>query len=67
MSPVAEIEALEQQKMSIAERWRQLNALLRMAAALKLPSDRDDHPSDIVQQRWSRLTEIYLSNTEGPA
>lgn len=64
---VAEIEALEQQKMSIAERWRQLNALLRMAAALKLPSDRDDHPSDIVQQRWSRLTEIYLSNTEGPA
>lgn len=64
---VADIEVLEQRKTSVAERWRQLNALVRMAAALGLPMDSDDHLDNIVRQRWTRLQEIYLSRTERPA
>jgi len=64
---VAEIEALEQRETSVAERWRQLNALLRMAVALKLPMDGDDQLDDMAHQRWTRLQEIYLSSSERSA
>ena len=64
---VAEIEALEQQTASVAERWRQLNAVLRMAAALELPLDGDNQLDDIAHQRWTRLQEIYLFDSERPA
>lgn len=64
---VAEIEALEQQKTSVAERWSQLNVLLRMAVALKLPMDGDDQLDDMAHQRWARLQEIYLFSSERPA
>jgi len=64
---VAEIEALEQQRMSVTQRWRQLNVLLRMAAALDLPLDRDDQLDDLADQHWRRLREIYLSQSGRPA
>lgn len=64
---VAEIEALEQQRMSVTQRWRQLNVLLRMAAALELPLDRDDQLDDLADQHWRRLREIYLSQSGRPA
>ncbi len=61
---VAEIKALEQQKTSVAERWRQLNGVLRMAVALELPMDGDDQLDDMAHQRWVRLQEIYLFSSE---
>lgn len=64
---VAEIEALEQRRMSVTQRWRQLNVLLRMAAALELPLDRDDQLDDLADQHWRRLREIYLSRSGRPA
>ncbi len=64
---VAEIEALEQQRMSVTQRWRQLNVLLRMAAALELPLDRDDQLDDLADQHWRRLREIYLFRSGRPA
>lgn len=64
---VAEIETLEQKNRSVAERWRQLNALLRMAAALELPLDGDNQLDAMAHQRWTRLQEIYLLNSERPA
>lgn len=64
---VAEIEALEQRRMSVTQRWRQLNVLLRMAAALELPLDRDDQLDDLADQHWRRLREIYLSQSGRPA
>jgi hypothetical protein len=64
---VAEIEALERRKTSVAERWRQLNALLQMAVALGLPMASDDPLDDRAHQRWTRLQEIFLLNSERPA
>lgn len=64
---VAEIEALEQRRMSVTQRWRQLNVLVRMAAALELPLDRDDQLDDLADQHWRRLREIYLSRSGKPA
>lgn len=64
---VAEIEALEQRRMSVTQRWRQLNVLVRMAAALELPLDRDDQLDDLADQHWRRLREIYLSRSGRPA
>lgn len=62
---VAEIEALEQQEASVAERWRQLNALWRMAAALSLPIDYDDQSDEAAHQRWTRLQEIHSCYATG--
>ena len=51
---VADMEAQERQQASVAHRWRQLNALLRMAAALGLQPSGDSQQDDMVRQRWSR-------------
>lgn len=64
---VAEVEMLEQQERSVAERWRQLNALVRMAAALELPLRRDEQLDDLVDERWRRLREIHLVRSGRPA
>jgi hypothetical protein len=58
---VAEIEACESQQASIAQRWRQLNAILRMAVALHLPLPQDDIGETIaIRQRWQHVQEILL-------
>ena len=61
---VADMEAQERQQVSVAHRWRQLNALLRMAAALGLQPTGDSQQDDMVRQRWNRLTEAYLAQAE---
>ena len=61
---VAEIEAIERQQISLLERWRKMNALLRMAAGLGLRLYSDDSQDDTVRQRWNRLAEIYLADVE---
>jgi hypothetical protein len=58
---VAEVETRESQQASIAQRWRQFNAILRMAVALELTMPQDDIGEIIaIRQRWQRLQEILL-------
>jgi len=55
---VVEIEQSELQQMSIEQRWRQFNAILRMAVALELTLPQDDLAEIVViRQRWQRLQE----------
>ena len=57
---VAEFEAAERRAASPAERWQQMNALLRMALALELPLADDDQEADEVRRRWNKLRALYL-------
>lgn len=58
---VAEIETRELQQASIAQRWRQFNAILQMAVALELVLPQDDIAEIVVvRQRWQRLREALL-------
>jgi hypothetical protein len=58
---VAEVKNTELQQTTIRQRWKQLKALLRMAAALGLQPKDDIEEDDIVYQRWNRLRELYIS------
>jgi hypothetical protein len=58
---VAEIKNAELQQTTICQRWKQLNALLRMAAALGLQPENDIEEDDIIYQRWNRLRELCIS------
>ena len=61
---VAEVEAAERRAASLAERWQQMNALLRMALALELPLPSNDQEADEGHQRWNRLRALYLSKMD---
>ncbi len=52
---MAAVEAEEQKNASIALRWQQMNAILRLAIGLGLPLDRPDKDEEAVRQRWTRL------------
>lgn len=58
---VAEVEYAERQRTTIRQRWKQMNALLRMAAALGLQQEDDIEENDIVYQRWNRLRAMHIS------
>jgi hypothetical protein len=58
---VGEIETRELQQASIAQHWRQFNAILQMAVALELTVPEDDIGEIItIHQRWQRLREMLL-------
>lgn len=59
---VAEIETYEERESSVTERWRRLNALLRMAAALRL--DYDDPAEALAFRQWNRLRAMYQARVE---
>ena len=61
---VAELQQFEQQQETVAQRWRRLNALLRMAAALDLRPVRDEQQEELVRQRWNTLTDRYLADID---
>ncbi len=61
---VAAVEKKEQQSASLAQRWQQLNAILRLATRLELQSLADDHQVNLVRQRWLRLKTAYLNASE---
>lgn len=61
---VADFEADEQRQTSYAERWRKLNAILRMAATLGLQVDARDEQDDVIWERWNRLRTVYLFQTQ---
>lgn len=52
---VAEIEAEEQKEASIALRWQQTNAILRLALGLGLPLSRSTQEEEGARCRWAQL------------
>lgn len=58
---VAEVKNAELQQTTIRQRWKQLNTLLRMAAALGLQPEDNFGENEIVCRRWNRLREFYIS------
>jgi hypothetical protein len=61
---VAEVEAREQRQTSVAQRWRKLNSLVRMAAGLGLLQKDDDVQIQIVRERWNLLRDLYLAKSQ---
>ena len=62
---VAEIEIVEQRQASMAQRWRKLNSLVRMAAGLGLLRKEDDDAQvSIVRNRWNLLKQMYLAKSQ---
>lgn len=57
---VVEMELEEQRQNSFAERWRQLNLLVRMASALGLQAAYDESQVQDVRRRWNLLRDMYL-------
>lgn len=56
---VAALEREEQREASVALRWQQLNAILRLAIGLGLPL-REQFEEEIVRQRWAKLKGAQL-------
>jgi hypothetical protein len=56
---VAALEREEQREASVALRWQQLNAILRLAIGLELPL-REQFEEEIVRQRWAKLKGTQL-------
>ncbi len=55
---VAAIEAEEQRAASIAARWQQMNAILRLAMGLELSLEKEvDVEVEAVYRRWALLKE----------
>ena len=52
---VSEVEAAEQQRATVEDRWARLNAILQMAVTLGLDLCAHDEEEAVVWQRWARL------------
>ncbi|MBP7962570.1 MAG: hypothetical protein KBG20_04390 [Caldilineaceae bacterium] len=64
---VAEIEQRELQAATIQEKWRQLNAIKRLADGLGITREDDDGKME-VYLRWAKLKRLYeagITVTEG--
>jgi len=65
---VADVEAEEQRQTSVAQRWRKLNALVRIAAGLGLQRREDDEAQvAVVRDRWNRLKQLHLAKSQRQA
>lgn len=58
---VAAVEAAEREAGSIAERWRQMNALLRLAQSLGIVPPPEGASLNEVRRRWQTLAEADCS------
>ena len=56
---VAALEREEQREASVALRWQQLNAILRLAIGLELPL-REQFEEETVRRRWAKLKGTQL-------
>ena len=52
---VSAVEAEEQKTASIALRWQQTNAILRLAIGLGMPLEELAEAQEAVRQRWAKL------------
>jgi hypothetical protein len=62
---VVAVEREEQRQASVESRWRQLNRLLAMAAALGLKMNASQGDVDTVRRRWNRLKDLSQSRPQG--
>src|SRR5436189_6453252 len=63
---VKEFEIAELRAATFEMRWRQLNAVLNMAATLGwFPAEHSDEQVDIARRRWTRLKELADEHTSG--
>jgi hypothetical protein len=60
---VAAIEAEERRTASMALRWQQTNAILRLAIELGLPLVEPEE-EEIVRQRWAKLKGVQIAGKE---
>ncbi len=51
---IGAVEAAERRAATVAQRWQQLNAVLRLALGLGLPL-KEDEQEKMVWERWARL------------
>jgi hypothetical protein len=63
---VAAVEEAERGQATLAERWREMNAILRMAIALGLKLEEDEVEIAAVHRRWNRLRDIYETRAPSP-
>ena len=62
---VAVMEAVEQRQISVAQRWRKLNSLVRMAAGLGILRKGDvDTEVVVVRDRWNHLKQLYADKSQ---
>ena len=59
---VAAVETTERQSASVDERWKQLNALLRIAVTLEFSPVPEETNINAGWQRWKMLTDHYLKS-----
>ena len=59
---VAKFELKEEQQSTALDRWKTLNALLKMAFYLNLNLDTNVQEKEIIWHRWNKLREIHISN-----
>lgn len=59
---VAEVEGIEQLQATPDLRWRQLNSLIRMAAALELNLTASGTGEEEVWSRWNALRVAFLDS-----
>ena len=52
---VSEVEEAEQQQATVEDRWRRLNAILKMAINLGLDLHAQNEDETVVWQCWARL------------
>jgi hypothetical protein len=58
---IAEIERREQQSTSVAENWRQLNAIMRRASRLGIAREHDDGEMELFLL-WARLRKQHVAS-----
>jgi hypothetical protein len=61
---VADFERSERKQETLAQRWRKLDSLLAMAAALGLRPVRDEEGEELIRQRWNTLAARYLAESQ---
>jgi len=61
---VNEFELKEARQTTFGERWRQLNAIIRMAVAIKAWPERDEVEIAKVRERWSILRTFYAAKED---
>ena len=62
---VVAVEREEQRQASVETRWRQLNRLLAMAAALGLDVRVGQREVDTVRRRWNLLKDLSQGHAQG--
>jgi hypothetical protein len=57
---VEAVEAEEQRTASVALRWQQTNAILRLAIGLGLPLMESGEEEEVVRRRWAKLKGVQM-------